>query len=113
MRRGGEPREVQAAVERIRLQITPLLADLDAFLGFIESLEDRPSVGWSPAEVVTDLDTLEALLAASDPEARDWLVQHGGVLDGFGPEASAAIREAVERYDLATAASRLRAARAA
>ena len=113
VRRGGEPREVQAAVERIRLQITPLLADLDAFLGFVEPLEDRLPVGWSAAEVVTLLDTLEALLAASDPEARDWLVQHGGVLDGFGPEASAAIREAVERYDLATAASRLRAARAA
>lgn len=115
VRRGGEPREVQAAVEQVRLRLAPLLADLDVFLSSTEAPNASAFTArvWSDEEARVQLDAFDALLAMSDPEARDWLVRHGGLLDRFGPDASAAIRAAVEKYDLATAASRLRAARAA
>ena len=115
VRRGGEPREVQAAVEQVRLRLAPLLADLDVFLSSTEAPNASAFTAsvWSDEEARVQLDAFDVLLAMSDPEARDWLARHGGLLDRFGPDASAAIRAAVEKYDLATAASRLRAARAA
>ena len=113
VRWGREHAELVAAVERVRLRIEPLLADLERSVG----VTDRAAVvlgggpGPSDVDVQRELDALEALLRASDPEARDWLAGHGALLETLGPEAAVAIRTAVERYDLSDAETRLRAVR--
>ena len=108
VRRGRGWAEVGALVEELRLKLEPLLADLGTLAA------DEPP-GTRIAGVVEDapgrLEELAGLLAASDPEAREWVHRYGALLDTLGAAPASAIRDAVMRFDLPAAKALLQDAR--
>lgn len=108
IRQGQSRVELVAGVEAVRRELAPLLADLDAVVANLHGPDDLEA-SVSPIDTEALLSEFAALLDAHDPEAREWVSQHGGVLEQFG--TAAAIREAVRRFDLSGAAASLRHAR--
>ena len=110
IRRGCAWSEVAAMVDELRLRLTPLLADLEGITESALASGERARASGDAAEMSARLEEFAALLAASDPAAREWIARHGALLDPLG-SAAPAIRDAVARYDLSAAAALLRAAR--
>ena len=97
-------------VDELRLRLTPLLTDLEGITESAVASRERARPSGDATEMSARLEEFAALLAASDPEAREWIARHGALLDPLG-SAAPAIRDAVARYDLSAAAALLRAAR--
>ena len=110
VRRGRGWAEMGAMVEELRLKLEPLLADLQTFVALAPS---GTPVARAVEDVPVRLEEFAGLLAASNPEAREWMHHYGAVLDHLGAAPASAIRDAVMRFDLPAAEALLRAARRA
>ncbi len=97
-------------VEELRFKLEPLLADLQTFVALAPS---GARVARAVEDVPVRLEEFAGLLAASNPEAREWMHHYGAVLDHLGAAPASAIRDAVMRFDLPAAEALLRAARRA